>query len=122
MDVAQRDDRYRVLILNEIINRVDDVGAAKRDSDRKVDEVRQHAIATTDPPYRVASCWVVRATAVNRVLVARYPNVFESAFPGSSRAWVRALVDGADPPIEPGLVWADVAGARLFEWRRASRP
>jgi transcriptional regulator with XRE-family HTH domain len=122
VDVGLRDDRFRVLILNEIWNRIDDVGAAKRDSDRKVDEVRQHAIATNDPPYRVASCWVLRATAANRALVARYPNVFESAFPGSSRAWVRALVDGAEPPTHPGLVWADVAGTRLFEWRRASRP
>ena len=121
VDVGQRDDRHRVLILNEIVNRVDDVGAAKRDSDRKVDEVRQHAIATNDPPYRVASCWIVRATAANRALLARYPNVFEAAFPGSSRGWVRALVDGTEPPIEPGLVWADVAGTRLFEWRRTDR-
>jgi transcriptional regulator with XRE-family HTH domain len=119
IDVGLRDDRFRVLILGEIWNRIDDVGAAKRDSDRKVEEARQHALAVSDPPYRVAVCWVVRATAANRALVARYPNVFGAAFPASSRAWVRALVEGGEPPAEPGLVWADVAGTRLFEWRRS---
>ena len=119
VDVGLRDDGQRVLILSEIWNTILDVGAAKRDTDRKVDEVGQLA-ATQPHPYRVASCWVVRATAANRALLARYPSVFEAAFPGSSRAWVHALSAGAPPPREPGLVWADVAGTRLFEWRRRS--
>jgi transcriptional regulator with XRE-family HTH domain len=117
VDVGLRDDRQGVLILSEIWNTIPNVGAAKRDTDRKVEEVRQLA-AAQPATYRVAWCWVVRATAANRALVARYPSVFEAAFPGSSRAWVRALTECAPPPDEPGLVWADVAGTRLFEWRR----
>lgn len=117
IDVGLVVDRHQVLEMIEIWNRIDDVGAAKRDTDRKVEEVRRLA-EVRDRPYRVASCWVVRATAANRALIARYPNVFETAFPGSSRGWVRALRDGAPPPNLPGLVWADVAGTRLFEWRR----
>ena len=117
MDVGLRDDRERVLILGEIWNTITDVGAAKRDTDRKVDEVRQLA-AIQPSPYRVASCWIVRATAANRALLARYPSVFEAAFPGSSRGWVRALTDGTPPPEEPGLIWADVGATRLIEWRR----
>lgn len=120
VDVGLRDDRQRVLILNEVINRVDDAGAAMRDTNRKRDEAAQLAVATSDHPYRIASCWIVRATAANRALLARYPSVFETAFAGSSRLWVRALMAGAEPPHEPGLVWADVAGTRLFEWRRGA--
>ena len=115
IDVGLRDERNRALILIEIWNRLDDLGAAARDSHRKVDEVRP--IAEVEG-FRVASCWVLRATAANRALVARYPNVFEAEFPGSSRGWVRALTAGAPPPVLPGLVWADIAGTRLFEWRR----
>jgi transcriptional regulator with XRE-family HTH domain len=119
VDVGLRDDRQRVLILSEIWNTITDVGAAKRDTDRKVEEVRQLAAAQSTG-FRVASCWVVRATAANRALLARYPSVFEAAFPGSSRGWVRALAEGSPPPDQPGLVWADVAGTRLLEWRRRS--
>lgn len=121
VDVGLRDDRGRVLILNEIWNRIEDVGSAARDSNRKREEVAQLAAVTNDPPYRVATCWIVRATAANRALLARYPNVFETMFPGSSRVWVRALTEGAEPPSEDGLVWSDVAGTRLVEWRRAAR-
>jgi hypothetical protein len=42
--------------------------------------------------------WVVRPSAANRRLLARYPEIFRSAFPGSSRAWVAALTTGAPPP------------------------
>jgi hypothetical protein len=62
--------------------------------------------------------WVVRATARNRALVARYPEVFAARFPGSSARWVAALTTGALPPSQPGLVWSDVGATRLFAWRR----
>jgi hypothetical protein len=61
---------------------------------------------------------VVRATARNRQLVARYPEVFASRFPGSSIGWVRALATGTEPPAEPGLVWCDANATRLYAWRR----
>lgn len=59
------------------------------------------------PSARAALVWVVRATARNRLLVARYPEVFATRFPGSSRAWVAALTAGGPIPTEPGLVWCD---------------
>ena len=118
IDVGLRDDLQKVLILIEISNRLDDMGAAIRDTNRKRDEVEQMATGGPAPGYRVASCWVLRATAANRALVSLYPNVFSSAFPGPSREWVRALTEGAPPPEQPGLVWADLNGTRLFEWRR----
>ena len=38
--------------------------------------------AATWPEDRVATVWVVRATAANRALVARYPHIVDAAFPG----------------------------------------
>jgi transcriptional regulator with XRE-family HTH domain len=124
-DVGLRDDRRRLLLLVECWNTIGDVGAAARSSDRKRAEAEQLAVAIgplreddTVEPYRVRACWVIRATARNRALVARYPEVFATRFPGSSARWVAALTDGADPPELPGLVWCDVAATRLFAWRR----
>jgi hypothetical protein len=62
--------------------------------------------------------WVVRTTRRNRALVARYPELFATAFPGSSRAWVRALMGQASLPDLPGLVWASLDASRLIAWRR----
>jgi len=123
-DVAARDDRARVIILQEAWNSIGDVGPSVRSSARKAaDADAASVLAGGDGgPYRVASCWVVRATARNRGLVARYPEVFSAAFPGSSAAWVRALTTPTAPPMEPGLVWCDVAATRLFAWRRAATP
>jgi transcriptional regulator with XRE-family HTH domain len=124
IDVAVRDDRQRVLIVQEISNRIDDLGLTIRDHRRKTIEATELAavIGADDGPYRVAFCWIVRATAANRALVARYPEVIANAFPGSSRAWLRALVDGGPIPREPGLVWVDLAGTRLSEHRRRGSP
>jgi hypothetical protein len=71
----------------------------------------------TVEPYRVGGCWLVRATARNRALVARYPEVFATRFPGSSAGWLRALAAGGEPPSEPGLAWCDAA-TRMFAWRQ----
>ena len=124
-DVGLRDDRRRLLILVECWNTIGDVGAAARASERKRAEAEELALASgplgrdgSVRPYRVRGCRVVRATARNRALVARYPEVFATRFPGSSAAWARALAGGAEPPPEPGLVWCDVAATRLFAWRR----
>lgn len=119
IDVVLRDAHRRLLILIEIWNRLDDVGAARRATNRKVDELRRLEDASPEP-YAIHVCWVVRATAANRALVARYPNVFETAFPGSSRDWTRTLTTGGVPPLQPGLVWADLGATRLYEWRRRS--
>jgi transcriptional regulator with XRE-family HTH domain len=123
IDVAIRDDGQRVLILQEISNRIDDLGQTIRDHRHKVVEAAAVAavIGGDDGPYRVAFCWIVRATAANRALVGRYPNLIADTFPGSSRAWVRALADGGPVPRDPGLVWIDLAGTRLIE-HRAGQP
>jgi hypothetical protein len=118
-DVGVRDDTHRVLILEEAWNTFGDVGAARRATTRKAAEAERLAIAIGgDRPYRVASVWIVRATAANRGLISRYPAVFARACPGSSLDWVRALVDGDAPPEATGLVWCDPIAGSVFAWRR----
>lgn len=127
-DVGLRDDRRRVLALVECWNTFGDLGSSVRSSERKRAEAAMFGVAIGgERPYRVTTCWIVRATKRNRALVARYPEVFGARFPGSSLRWARALdVAGAGagvgpppvPPSEPGLVWCDVATTRLFPWRR----
>ena len=120
VDVGLRDDRRRLLVLVEAVNTVGDLGSAVRTSQHKAARVEDVAVAIgQDRPYAVRSCWVVRATQRNRALLARYPEVFRSAFPASSDQWVRALTIGSGPPDQPGLVWCDVAATRLFAWRPA---
>ena len=119
IDVALCDDVRKRLAVVECWNSVGDVGAAARATARKEAEADGLAAARWGPgSYRVGSLWVVRATARNRALVARYPEVFAARFPGSSLAWVRTLTVGSDPPAESGLVWCDVAATRVFAWRR----
>ena len=119
VDVALVDDTRRRLAVVECWNSIGDVGAAARSSARKASEAEAMAAARWGEGVpRVGSVWVVRATARNRALVARYPEVFAARFPGSSQAWVTALTTQAPPPSEPGLVWATVDGKRLFAWRR----
>ena len=119
IDVALVDDALRRLAVVECWNTIGDVGAAARSSARKVAEAEAMAAARWgEASYRVGSVWVVRATARNRALVARYPELFAARFPGSSRAWVAALATAAPPPAEPGLVWAGLDGGHLFSWRQ----
>jgi transcriptional regulator with XRE-family HTH domain len=119
-DVGLRDDRRRQLLLVECWNTFGDVGAAARATNRKLAEAAGLAAALGGDggPYRVEGCWVVRAGAANRALVARYPEVFSSRFPGSSANWMRAIAHGSRAPEAAGLVWCSVDGRRLFAWRR----
>jgi len=112
-DVGLLDHRQHARILAECWNTFGDLGAAVRSTHRKGQEA-----AAAWPEDRVATVWVVRASAANRALLERYPNVFDAAFPGSSRAWVHALTEGGSPPIEPGVVWFDPSTDRLVERRR----
>lgn len=121
-DVGLRNEPHRVLELIECWNVIGDVGAGARSTSRKVADAEMVAVAIgRERPYRVASCWVVRATRRNRELLARYPEVFARRFPGSSIGWVAALTEGAAPPQQAGLVWCDVTCTRLFPWRRPGR-
>jgi transcriptional regulator with XRE-family HTH domain len=109
----------RRLVLVECWNTIGDVGAASRATDRKRAEAEGlAAVRWGERAASVGTVWVVRATARNRALVSRYPEVFRARFPGSSAGWVRALVAGTPPPDQPGLVWCDLATTRLFAWRR----
>jgi transcriptional regulator with XRE-family HTH domain len=118
-DVGLRDDRRRTMILGECWNTIGDLGAAARATSRMVAEAEELAVAVGgERPFTVRAVWVVRATARNRALIARYPEVFAARFPGSSARWVAALTTEAEAPAEPGLVWCDGAATRLFAWRR----
>jgi transcriptional regulator with XRE-family HTH domain len=118
-DVGLRHDGHRLLVLFECWNVFGDIGASARSSTRKVAEANNLAVVIGgEQPFEVRTCWVVRATKRNSALVARYPEVFASRFPGSSVGWVRALTVGAEPPKDPGMIWCDVATTRVFPWRR----
>jgi len=119
-DVGLAAPRQRRLIHVECWNTIGDVGAAVRSSTRKRAELEGLVVAKWGAG-AAHLVWVVRATARNHALVARYPEVFARAFPGSSRRWVEALVRGTPPPDEAGLVWADVGATRLYAWRQRSR-
>lgn len=114
-DVGLRDDQRATRILVECWNTIGDLGAAVRATHRKLAQA-----AATWPADRITGVWVVAATAANRAILARYPHVIAAAFPGSSRAWVRALEEGTVPPDTPGFVWFDPARGRLTEHRRAT--
>jgi transcriptional regulator with XRE-family HTH domain len=117
-DVGLIDGVARLLLLIECVNTFGNINASIRSSDRKRAEAEALAIAIGEgDPYAVGTCWVVRATKRNRLLLATYPELFENRFPGSSRSWVAALETGSRPPGEPGLVWCDVNATHVFEWR-----
>jgi transcriptional regulator with XRE-family HTH domain len=108
------DGRHARMVLVEIWNRIDDLGAAVRSSDRKLADARRAA----EPGLSVGSCWLFVDTAANRQIVRRYPSLLRSRFPGSSAGWVRALTTGSPPPAAPGMAWIDVRAGRLRELRR----
>ena len=114
IDVAFGSESRRVAIEVECWNTIGDVGAAARSSNRKVAELEQAAVARWGEDARAALVWVVRDSARNRRLIARYPEVFAVRFPASSRAWVAALSVSGLVPMEPGLVWCDVRRGRLY--------
>ena len=124
IDVVIRDDAARAIVLIEIWNRLDDLGAAVRSTSRKQMEADKLAVlvAGDGSPCRVASCWLLVDTAANRRLVARYPEILMARFGGSSIGWVRCLVNGAAPPTEPGTAWIDTRVGRIapMRHRRAS--
>jgi transcriptional regulator with XRE-family HTH domain len=106
------------MLLVECWNTIGDIGTAARSSERKRADLEALVAGRWGAAGTVGVLWVIRATARNRALVQRYPEVFAARFPAASRAWVEALTDGARPPIEPGLIWCDVGASRIFEWRR----
>lgn len=121
IDVCTADTRNRVLLIQEVWNTFSDLGAAVRSTNRKTAEAHDLAATLGDgPSFRVATVWIVRPSAANRALVGRYPQIFGSAFQGSSRSWAKALTTGTAPPREAGLVWLDPTSGRVTEWRRST--
>ena len=119
VDVVLSSDPRREAVAVECWNTVGDLGAATRSSRRKAVELQDLAVGRWGADAQAGLVWVVRETARNRALVARYPEIFASVFTGSSRAWLATLTVGATPPGSPGLVWGDVARGQLRAWRRA---
>jgi len=90
--------------LVEIWNRIDDLGAAARSSDRKL---AQAARGT-------GSLWLFTDTAANHEIVRRYPAILRARFAGSSAGWVRSVTErGHRPPREGGVAWIDLRSGRL---------
>ncbi len=128
IDVRLLDAQRRRIVIVECWNTFGDLGGAVRSSDRKQTDELERAVAAAGGgrPFQVGLCWVVRDTAANRALVARYEHIFASRFPGSSVAWIRALTyeatdEATDMPGQPGLIWCDGRATRLFARRRAAR-
>ena len=119
IDVVLASQARLEAIAIECWNTIGDFGAAARSSMRKTAELEQAVVGQWGEGARAASVWVVRDSARNRALVARYPEAFAARFPASSRAWVAAVTAGGPMPEEPGLVWCDVRRNRLYGWRRA---
>ena len=121
VDVRLIAHRRRRIAIVECWNTFGDLGEAGRSSDRKVRDTLQYAVAIAGDgeAFEVGLVWIVRDTRANRDLVNRYAHIFESRFPGSSRAWVNALTRGGPMPAQPGLIWCDVNATRLFARRRA---
>jgi len=103
-------NREHAVVLVEIWNRLDDLGAAVRSSDRKLAAASAGA----------RSIWILVDTAANRKIVRRFPTVLRSRFGGSSVGWLRAIASGETPPVLTGLVWADVRGETLRSLRMSS--
>lgn len=118
VDVGLTMPATRQIVVVECWNTIGDIGAAARASTRKRAEAETAAVARWGADGRAALVWIVRSTARNRRLLDRYPEIFATRFPGASRSWVATLVAGARVPEKDGLVWCDVGGTRLFEWRR----
>lgn len=124
VDIGLRDDVRRLLVLEECWNTFGNIGAAVRNTRRKMSEAEALAVAIGGEggAYSVACCWIVRDSARNHEILARYPEIFESIFTGPSARWVAALTQPAiAPPTEPGLVWCDLRSGRLVPGARKGR-
>jgi transcriptional regulator with XRE-family HTH domain len=121
VDVVLSRPTERDVVVVEVWDWFDDVGAALRSLDGKVAEVVRQSRAR-DPGWRASALWVVRGTRRNHALVHEFAPIFRIRFPGDSRAWLAALGDPAAPmPEDPGLLWTDREARRLVRSRLVHR-
>jgi hypothetical protein len=116
----ERPPHHEIAVV-EIWDWFDDVGGAWRGLDGKVASVRrEHAAGELlgSDAWRVSGLIVVRATQRNRALVREFGGLFRAKFPASGRSWLAALASDQMPtPDQPGFLWTDVRGTRLFAAR-----
>ncbi|MEO8571502.1 MAG: helix-turn-helix transcriptional regulator [Chloroflexota bacterium] len=118
IDVLLTRSRELETAVIEVVDLLADGGATIRGLADKVAAVRRSKPADA----RVAGLLVLRATARNRATVNELTSLFETRFPGSSAAWLRALEHADQPmPSEDGMIWSSVDGTRLMAVRRAGR-
>jgi hypothetical protein len=121
IDVRLDRDRTSETAVVEIWDWFDDVGAAWRGLDAKVEAVRRdHAAGELmgSNRWRVSGLIVVRATRRNRALVREFAPLFRARFPASGRQWLGAVrSQSVTMPGAAGFVWTDVRGTRLYEAR-----
>lgn len=110
--------------LFEIFDWFEDVGAHTREWLRRLDALERYAISRMrgDTLPRTAGCWIVRATARNRRLIADHAEFFSARFPGSGQAWLQALATQTPMPKDAALLWVSVKGERLFPARPRATP
>lgn len=120
IDVALVRTGSREAVVAEVWDWFDDVGAALRGLDAKVQAVAGRLEVAADrheggeEPWRIQGLFVVRATRRNRRLVGELRPLFAARFSGSSRAWLEALADPASPmPAADGLIWSTAVGTGL---------
>ena len=110
--------------LIEVVDWTADVGESVRDFDRRLAALDRYAVSRMrgDQPVPSSSgIWLLRATMRNRRIVAEHRLFFRGRFPGSGRAWLAALTSpNVMMPREPGLLWVDVRGTRIFAARMGS--
>lgn len=115
IDVLLRRDEE--LLVVEVWDLLDDVGAAVRGLGDKVAAVRR-----AHPGAVVAGVFVLRRTRRNRQLVGSFGGLFRSRFAGSGSRVIGSLMRPDRPlprPPADALLWTDVGGTRLIASRLA---
>jgi transcriptional regulator with XRE-family HTH domain len=115
--------RGNEVVLVEVWDWLDDVGAAFRSFDRRLATVDRRSAARGEAGVRVAGLWVLRATRRNRHLVADHATLFRARFAGSGTSALRSLGSPQQPiPAESALIWVTPSGERLFPARIGGAP
>jgi hypothetical protein len=125
LDADARTSRMADLVLRrandwalcEIYDWFEDVGAAGRAWQRRLDALERYAIARMRDETLpcVGGMWVLRARQRNRRLVREHRQFFRALLPGSAAAWLASLMRPDAPmPDQPALMWVAVKGDRLY--------